>query len=79
MDDQVVLWVQRDADGLERRCAVALIDEGDFELRLWRGTELILQEPFAREAELLDRADALADRADAPAGDTRGRKEQASR
>jgi hypothetical protein len=37
MDDQVVLWVQRDADGLERRCAVALIDEGDFELRLWRG------------------------------------------
>lgn len=64
MDDQVMLWVQRDADGLERRCAVALIGEGEFELRVWRGAELILQEQFPYEADILDRAAILA-------GDTR--------
>ena len=60
MDDQVMLWIQRDADGLERRCACALIGEGEFELRLWRGTDLILQEQFPYEAALLDRAATLA-------------------
>ena len=59
MDDQVVLWLQRDADGLERRCTVVLINEGEFELRIWRDPDLILQEQFPTEALLLDRAAAL--------------------
>lgn len=60
MDDQVMLWVQRDADGVERRCAVALIGEGEFELRVWKGATLILQEQFPFEAAMLDRAATLA-------------------
>jgi hypothetical protein len=60
MDDQVVLWVQRDADGLERRCSVVLIGEGEFELRVWRGADLILHEEFPSEAQMLDRAATLA-------------------
>ena len=60
MDDQVMLWVQQDANGVERRCAVALIGEGEFELRIWKGTNLILQEQFPFEAAMLDRAATLA-------------------
>jgi hypothetical protein len=60
MYDQVTLWERRGADGLERRCAVALIGEGEFELRVWRGTDLILEEQFPTEAALLNRAATLA-------------------
>lgn len=60
MDDHVVLWVQRDADGFERRCTVELIGEGEFELRVWRGPDLVVRELFPYEAALLDRAAALA-------------------
>jgi hypothetical protein len=60
MDDQVVLWVRRDADGVERRCEVALIGEDEFELRVWRGPDLIVNEDFPSEASMLERATALA-------------------
>jgi hypothetical protein len=59
MDDQVVLWLQRDAGGVERRCTVAFIDEAELELRIWRGADLVLQEQFPSEALLLDRAAVL--------------------
>lgn len=58
MLEHVILWRHRAPEG-ELRCTVTQIGEGEFELRLWAESALLLAEVFDEEARMLARAEAL--------------------
>lgn len=58
MSEHVILWQHRGPAG-ELRCTLTQIGEGEFELRLWAGSVLLLAEDFDEEARLLARAEEL--------------------